>query len=325
MKRDAVPPAKLAQCPAFPEGWFQVAYSDDLAPAQIERLHYFGRDLVLFRTESGVAQVLNAYCAHVGAHLGVGGTVVGERIRCPFHAWEYGTDGHCKAIPYSPHIPQAAVIPRWPTQERSGIIFVWHSPVGNPPSWDPPELPEYGASEWGEYIRHRRIIRTTVQEIGENVVDTAHGVYVHGGRMGPEAPKWSFEFEGHKVNADIRKFTPSMGATFTHKVTLHGIGISTNRSVADMPLGRGRKVFWTTNTPIDASTVEVRFSTLAARATVDDPTGELSRHSARATFMEFEKDLPIWENKTYLPTPVLCKGDGPIGRYRLWVQQFYPE
>ena len=35
----------------FPNGWFQVAYTDELETGKSEPLHYFGRDLVLFRTE----------------------------------------------------------------------------------------------------------------------------------------------------------------------------------------------------------------------------------------------------------------------------------
>jgi phenylpropionate dioxygenase-like ring-hydroxylating dioxygenase large terminal subunit len=39
----------------MPFGWFQVAYSHELAPAASMPLRYFDTDLVLFRTESGEA------------------------------------------------------------------------------------------------------------------------------------------------------------------------------------------------------------------------------------------------------------------------------
>ena len=41
----------------LPNGWFQVAYSDDLAAGAVVPLHYFESELVLFRTESGAVQV----------------------------------------------------------------------------------------------------------------------------------------------------------------------------------------------------------------------------------------------------------------------------
>lgn len=46
----------------YPEGWFQVAYSTEVADSQVVPLRYFGQELVLFRTQSGAAQVLDAYC-----------------------------------------------------------------------------------------------------------------------------------------------------------------------------------------------------------------------------------------------------------------------
>ena len=91
----------IDQAEAYPRGWFQVANPSDLAPGTVEKLHYFGQELVLFRTESGYAHVFDAHCAHLGAHLAVGGVVKDECLRCPFHGWEYDSSGQCVAIPNS--------------------------------------------------------------------------------------------------------------------------------------------------------------------------------------------------------------------------------
>ena len=40
---------------------------------------------------------------------------------------------------------------------------------------------------------------------------------------------------------------------------------------------------------------------------------------------EVEQDLDAWEWKAYLDKPAVAKGDGPIGAYRRWAQQFYPK
>lgn len=65
-------------------------------------MHFKGENLVVFRTEEGSACILNAYCPHLGAHLGVGSRVVGDCVECPFHGWQFrGNDGQCTAIPYS--------------------------------------------------------------------------------------------------------------------------------------------------------------------------------------------------------------------------------
>ena len=74
----------------MPFGWFAMCYSDELAVGQVKPLRYFGRDLVAWRGEDGQARVLDAYCAHLGAHMGgsahAPGTVgqlarIGSRMR----------------------------------------------------------------------------------------------------------------------------------------------------------------------------------------------------------------------------------------------------
>ena len=53
----------------FPTGWFIVGFASALAPGQVKRAHYFGEELVIFRTESGQLNVHDAYCQHLGANM----------------------------------------------------------------------------------------------------------------------------------------------------------------------------------------------------------------------------------------------------------------
>src|SRR5689334_7336146 len=106
--------------PSYPHGWFAVAFSDDLPPGAVKTVHYFGRDVVLFRTESGVLSAVDKTCPHLGAHLG-GGRVEGECLRCPFHAWAFGPDGRVTDVPYAPKIPPKARAKTWPSDERAGV------------------------------------------------------------------------------------------------------------------------------------------------------------------------------------------------------------
>src|SRR5690606_7425682 len=99
--------------PPIPNGGFQVAYDDEVAPGDVVPLKYFGKDLVLFRTESGEISVLDAFSPHLGAHLGHGGKIKGEAIECPFHAWQFNTGGSCVAVPYAKHMPRKADLPKW--------------------------------------------------------------------------------------------------------------------------------------------------------------------------------------------------------------------
>jgi phenylpropionate dioxygenase-like ring-hydroxylating dioxygenase large terminal subunit len=90
---------------AIPFGWYFVGYSDELAIGEVKPLEYFDRDLVMFRNESGEVGVLDAYCPHMGAHLGYGGSVDGDSLRCPFHAWGISPDAIVTDVTYDKRIP----------------------------------------------------------------------------------------------------------------------------------------------------------------------------------------------------------------------------
>src|SRR5689334_5029083 len=87
--------------PRYPNGWFAVAYSDELTADSVIPVQAFGRSLVLFRDGGGAARLLNAHCPHLGAHLGFGGRVEDGCIRCPFHHWRFDGTGECVEIPYA--------------------------------------------------------------------------------------------------------------------------------------------------------------------------------------------------------------------------------
>ena len=57
----------------IPSGWFAVAFSSELEAGEVKPVRYFGKELVLFRTSDGEAHLLDAFCPHLGAHLGHGG------------------------------------------------------------------------------------------------------------------------------------------------------------------------------------------------------------------------------------------------------------
>ena len=165
--------------PPYPNGWFQIGVSHELAPGQVETLRYFGRELVLYRTESGQALAVDPVCPHLGAHLGLG-KVLGEELECRFHRWRFGCDGRPACVPSAQRVPPKARLTQIPLLERNGILFLWHDAEGRPPAFELPDLAEYGHEDWTEYKRLRWNIKSHNQEMAENSVDRAHFRYVHG-------------------------------------------------------------------------------------------------------------------------------------------------
>jgi phenylpropionate dioxygenase-like ring-hydroxylating dioxygenase large terminal subunit len=299
---------------SIPNGWFQIAYSDELEPGGVLPLHYFGQDLVLFRAEGGEVALLDAFCPHLGAHLGHGGVVDGDRIRCPFHAWEFDTRGACRNVPYARKVPPKAKVAPWNCAERNRIIWAWHHVEGVAPTWEIPDVPEVSSDDWTALERHRWTVRTHNQEIGENAVDRAHFRYVHGTTNVPES---ELELDGHIRRAvqHVHMSTPRGEVKGQIKVEAHGMGCTITRFT-----GICETVLLLSHTPIDGGSVDSRFSFTQRKA--DQKTG-VAAGVIKEVVRQMNQDIPIWEHKKYLPKPMLCDGDGPIPEYRKWASQFY--
>lgn len=89
--------------PPYPNGWFAVAESKEIKAGSAKSISCLGESFAVFRSSSsGKVFVLDAFCPHMGADLGVGGIVRNDCIECPFHQWKFsGIDGKCVDIPYS--------------------------------------------------------------------------------------------------------------------------------------------------------------------------------------------------------------------------------
>jgi phenylpropionate dioxygenase-like ring-hydroxylating dioxygenase large terminal subunit len=300
----------------YPIGWFRIAYARELGPNAVLRRHYFGRELVAFRTASGAACVADAHCPHLGAHLGVGGTVVGERIRCPFHQWEFdAATGECAAIPYAKRIPPRARLRTWPVVERNGVVFAFHHPERKPPHFDLPSLPELDDPDWLPVDVSHWTVRASWLDMNENCVDMAHFKFVHGTLT---IPPTTAEIDGttHIARSRFRMKMPG-GEGDAELVTYdHGPGMQVVRMS-----GLIDSLMLNTCTPIDPEQTDVSFA-YTVRAAGDERKERLAAAVVADLRNQFDHDRPIWENKAYWTRPALCDGDGPLSTYRRWVQQF---
>lgn len=314
----------------IPFGWYVVAYSHELAPGDVKPLHYFDEQLVLFRGESGQAQAMEAYCPHLGAHLGHGGKVQGDDIACPFHAWQFNREGVCTTVPYARQVPPKIAgkpcLYSYPTEEKNGAIWVWYHPERKAPVFDLVEHTDIQQGEWTPFRYYDWVIRSHIQETGENAVDGAHFLYVHGSASMPQG---TVDMQGHQRTCFYRSRTRAFDE--------NGVPDDTGTRWIDselMTANNGPGQTWQRFTgvcdtylfgmvtPIDGDTVHLRFAftqpasqTGIRQAMAEGYCAEIAR--------QVEQDIPIWENKRYAEHPTLCDGDGPIHQYRKWFQQFY--
>jgi 3-ketosteroid 9alpha-monooxygenase subunit A len=309
----------MKELTGFATGWFVIAAADELPRGKVLSLRYFGRALVAFRGESGELSVLDAHCPHLGADLGIGGTVVGDSIRCPFHAWEFDARGTCGKIPYctSGKIPTRAQIRPWPVRERNGLIFVWHDHAGRAPSYEIPVIAEHGMPEWTPWTLDLMTIRTAPCEIIENVADRAHFPRVHN----TEIESFENEFVDHMaIQRSAGVAYPRGGGSDRFQLTATYYGPAYQVTEMDSFLSN-RLV--NAHTPIDEHSLHLRFGVMLKKVGSDEKMARYAQAYTTNLQVGFAEDVAIWENKTWRDRPVLCDGDGAIGALRRWYRQFY--
>jgi 3-ketosteroid 9alpha-monooxygenase subunit A len=316
----------------IPFGWYCVGFVDELSPGEVKAVRYFSEDLVLYRTLDGKACLSSAYCPHLGAHLGHGGTVDETGINCPFHGWKFNPAGEVVDVPYASQIPPRAqsagedCLRSYPVEERNEFIFAWYHPGGAEPSYHLEAFTELDSNDWTSCTRREWKIASHVQEAGENAVDSAHFSVVH--NTGGIETRTEVEFDGVRRTSVIRlghqrvdvegaiaeKDTDTVDGQI-HSVNV-GPGQTWNRNYGIDLLMIGLP------TPVEADLLEFRFACSVPRADAEKNSAITSLILDNA-YEQVNQDIPIWENKIYRNDPILCDGDGPIAQYRKWFQQFY--
>jgi phenylpropionate dioxygenase-like ring-hydroxylating dioxygenase large terminal subunit len=159
------PPQVFNHPERFIEGWYWLLRSRQLPRNAVKAISLLGRDLAVFRTQTGQVVATDAHCPHMGAHLAEG-KVDGEGIRCFFHNWKFGPDGTCLEVPcLGKNLPIA--IQTWPVQEAYGLIWLW---TGHEPNQPLPCVPELSTPELEPMAVDSYISKTFVKECHPNVV-----------------------------------------------------------------------------------------------------------------------------------------------------------
>lgn len=305
----------------IPFGWFQVAWPEDIPVGESKALYYFGRHLVAWRDEEGTAHVQDAFCPHLGAHLGHGGVVSGCELQCPFHGWKFDGEGCNTEIPYSSGVNRKGTLFTYPVIERNGIVFAWYHPYGEAPMWDIPEFEEYsGNGDYADVIRRRFDIEAAWQEMAENGVDSAHFRYVHNTAEVPVLE--SYEPDGPLARMrSCQKFVTPQGVVEGRiDVDTYGPGLTFTKFSGFVDL-----YLLGCNTPIDEENCEMRFTFTVRNLGDSATTSSVGTAFADEVSRQVEEDRPIWAHKAHLSRPALAKDDGPFIKFRKWASQFYAE
>jgi nitrite reductase/ring-hydroxylating ferredoxin subunit len=319
-----------------PTGWFQVAWSDEIDIGDVHNMKYFDQEMVAWRADSGQLTVMNAYCEHLGAHLGYGGTVVGEVLQCPFHGWQWSQEGRNVRIPYQDRPNRGRRIRTYPVVERNESVYIWHDIEGRAPFFDAPDVFASFADgrSADDYYPQQRLFRQGLelhpQYVLENGVDFAHFKYVHSTPIVPIFTRHDFEepisyvdftitFEGDDQQSidDVRSGVEAINGGLGIAVT-KSWGMIDNRTISAV-------------TPVDERTSDVRFMVYIGR--VPGRSGlDAERAERRAlgfgeeVIRQFTQDVHIWSHQRYSDPPALATAEYEgFTAIRKWATKFYPD
>jgi nitrite reductase/ring-hydroxylating ferredoxin subunit len=302
----------------------------------VRPFRFMGEDTVLFRTEEGRPCLAEAYCPHLGAHLGHGGTVAGESIRCPFHGFRFDATGRCVATGYGGSVPPKAVLRTYPVREVQGFLLAYHHTDGEPPTWEVPEWEPDGC--WLTPRSREWTIRGHPQETTENSVDLGHFTEVHGYSAVELLEGPHIEGPHLRLRYGVTRAGSFFGRSVYAELAIQAWGLGYSLVEVTVPASRLRARLLVLATPVAPHRVTLRALATVhrdhERARIHPLLGLLPRPVVNRLLLgqilkglvhDLEQDFRIWEHKRYVQPPILADGDGPVGRYRLWARQFYPE
>lgn len=309
----------------FPSSWYVAAFTEEIKDKPVTKT-VCGKEIVLWRDAQDAVAAVDAHCPHLGAHMGFG-AVENGCLTCPFHKFRFDRDGECTRAYPGKRIPPTARAGAWEIREQNGMILVWFDKYGNPPTWEVPKA-TVSPSHWTALP-----LNSHPQETAENSVDVGHFTAIHH----YQEPKLLSgpHIVGPTLNVIYNNKRPTLLGLLDAEMNIHVHGLGYSHVIATV---RGMKSYhWVLPRPTEEGVMELQLAVtteLGPRNTWPLPLRALPRKMATKLVQSFvfreyvkdvQQDFDVWNNKIYLERAALAEGDGPIGPYRKYCKQFYPE
>lgn len=177
---------------SYPQSWYPIHRSTTLRNSGIVPIEFFGRELVLFRTEQGVLGLVDRYCPHMGTDLS-NGTVVRSCLVCPMHHWRFNTQGECESA------QKKIRIAKFPVCEKYGIVFAF---LGKEPLFDLPDFT--GLTDPALLAPYEVTLENSPLAVTLNAFDS-----------------WHFDMVHHRDLTDFKETIPMNIHHFGYSLTMH--------------------------------------------------------------------------------------------------------
>ncbi len=165
--------------------WHPVARTDDLLAGQTMAVKLLAEDLVLWRNAQGMPAVGDDICPHRGTKLSMG-TVTGDGcLQCPYHLFEFDSDGACTKIPQLPGKPISPKVRlgTYSAVDYAGLVWVCLD-TNSANSTKPPLVPRAEDPGWWLYAGEPPEWNCQAPRMIENFLDLAHFGAIHSANFG---------------------------------------------------------------------------------------------------------------------------------------------
>lgn len=210
----------------FSQSWFPLCLASEVPPGKVLGVDFLDGRVIVFRGVNGKAQVLSAYCPHLGSDLSVG-DVQGDTVRCAFHHWQYDQEGRCVRTGIGDPPPPGACLFKFPTVEKHGLVWAFNGEV---PLFEVPDFPYPDEELVMKVQAFDLLLPVDPWVICCNTPDLQHIKVLHSITFDQEDPDEEIEWTAHSMLYDF-KGKHANGEPIEYRVGIYGTTIFYQSSV----------------------------------------------------------------------------------------------
>ena len=208
----------------------------------------------------------------------------------------------------------------WPVLEINQMLMVWHDHENNEPDFYPEKIDACYSDEWSDYGMASFLVKNNCRELIDNMADKGHFGPVH---QAPFEGFWN-EAKDHTYTQEMTADSPILGRDLFSRAKYEGPAYMTTYMSAVHDGAKVESRLLVSHVPLTLTSFMINFGVMVKKAPgmSQEEEDTFVQGYVDANNFAFAQDVAIWENKIYIPDPLVCDGDGPLHKLRKWYGQF---
>jgi len=208
----------------------------------------------------------------------------------------------------------------WPILERNQMVLVWHDIEKQEPDYLPNKIDACYSDEWSDYGMASFVVKNNCRELIDNMADKAHFGPVH---QAPFEGFWN-EAKDCTYTQEMTADSPILGRDLFSQAKYEGPAYMTTYMSAFHEGAKVESRLLVSHLPLTFTSFIINFGVMVKKfpGMSQEEEDAFVKGYVDANNFAFGQDVAIWENKIYIPDPLVCDGDGPLHKLRKWYGQF---